>query len=56
MGVPNFCKLNVNVDTNDGWERSKLELGYLLSVSEIYINRKVFPSEYKKVKRRIIGK
>ena len=56
MGVPNFCKLNVNVDTNDGWERSKLELDYLLSFSEIYINRKVFPSEYKKVKRRIIGK
>ena len=55
-GVPNFWKLNVNVDTNDGWERSKLELGYLLSVSEIYINRKVFPSEYKEVKRRIIGK
>ena len=39
-----------------GGKGSELELYYLLSVSEIYLNCKVFPSEYKEVKCRIIGK
>lgn len=39
-----------------GGRGSKLELDYLLSVSEMYLNRKVFPSGYVDVKRRIIGK
>ena len=39
-----------------GGRGSKLDLDYLLSVSEIYLNRKVFPSGYKDVKCRIVGK
>jgi len=39
-----------------GWKGSKLELDNLLLVSEIYLYRIIFPSGYKEVKCRIIGK